>query len=142
MDWPALESGEFVLDDTDELLWRQVHPQWVDGGVISSQAFKPNSGDGGQMSVSRESKQTAQGAFEFHTRDARLQSAGTWAVTLGEVHSQNYRAVDDSDSLLGATLSPGHAYIDTRIHGSSKQRKAAGALSRLATARGRIYPTD
>ncbi len=30
---------------TTELLWRQIHPSWLSDGHVTSQAFRPNSGD-------------------------------------------------------------------------------------------------
>jgi hypothetical protein len=142
MEWPALDPAEFELDDPDERLWRQVHPQYHDNGVLSSQAFRPNSGDNGLLSTSREQKQTAVGAYEFHVNEAKLQSDGTWAVTVGEVVGQSCRALDDGDAVLGRLLPPGHTSIDMRAHGSSGQRKIGTALSRLAARRGRFHPPE
>ena len=54
------------LTDPGEVLFRQVHPSWIQAGKPTSQAFRPTPKDRGLLSVSRSSKTTASAAFELH----------------------------------------------------------------------------
>src|SRR5271155_1080117 len=45
-----------LLADVGELLFRQVHPTWVDDGEPSWQAFAPFKKDEGKVSIARSSK--------------------------------------------------------------------------------------
>ena len=127
-------AGE-QLDDPDELLFRQVHPGWVDEGVPSSQAFAPTKKDEGKLSVDRGSLTTAQKAYEHHTTVRNLSSAGTWAVTVGEA-----RGAD-----LGSFGEPvpddvAHGFIDFRSLTRKVSERRAKLLLAHAVARGRIHP--
>ena len=73
-----------MLDDPEELLFRQVPPSWVDDGEPTSQAFRPTKKDEGELSVALGSLTTPEGAYVHHTLVLKLQSAGTWAVTVAE----------------------------------------------------------
>lgn len=77
-------GGEVPLDDSDELLYRQVHPSWVQDGVPTSQAFGPTKKDEGKLSVDRGSLTTAKDSFRHHTGTLGLKSEGTWAIAVGE----------------------------------------------------------
>lgn len=48
-------GSEHQITTASELLHRQAHPSFVRDGRLSSQAFKPNSQDNEQLSVSRNS---------------------------------------------------------------------------------------
>jgi hypothetical protein len=56
-----------ILTDTEEMLFRQVHPSWVDDGVPSSQASIPTKKDEGELSIARGSLTTAEAAFKNYT---------------------------------------------------------------------------
>jgi hypothetical protein len=141
-DWPPLQPDEILLTARDELLWRQVNPQFANNGQVTSQAFRPNSEDGNLVSTSRESKQNAEGAFQFHTTTLDLESAGTWCVSVGEVMAADARAIDDSESASAPPppCPPGHTSIDMRPFGKSMCRKIGSKLSENANVRGRQYP--
>jgi hypothetical protein len=122
------EPAERRLDNPDESLYRQVHPQWIDDGEPSSQAFKPTRKDEGMLSIALGSKTTAEKAFLHHTQVLELASGGTWAVTVGEV-----AAVELSSFEQPLEDSPAHGFIDFRDIG----RKAVEAKARLLLARAR-----
>mgnify|MGYP003381897935 CR=1 FL=1 len=147
-EWPELSQGEEILTDSNELLWRQVHPQRINGGVISSEAFEPGRSDAKQLSCSRESKVSAREAFEHYTLTLEGKSAGVAAVSVEDVGSgapipgnesevASLRAVDDTASGV-VDLPPGHAYIDFRPLGSARATKKAKQLAFLAHQRGGI----
>lgn len=74
---------------TDELLFRQVHPEFYQNGILGSRAFKPNSSDGGLMSTDRASLTSAQGAFNHYTRHLKKKSACVYGLTVSD-----FEAVD------------------------------------------------
>ncbi|MFV0633993.1 hypothetical protein [Demequina sp.] len=147
VEWPALVEGEFEVDNVDERLWRQVHPDWVQDGVISSSAFKPKRNDGKQLSCSRESIVSAAEATRHYGDVLGFRTAGSAAVSVGDVHTPDNpvgptatvsaRVVDDSER--GATegdLPPGHAYVDLRPFGSSAIERKAKQLAFFAAKNG------
>lgn len=77
--------AERGANESQEFLYRQVHPQWIVEGEPSSQAFRPTKKDEGMLSIALGSKTTAEDAFLHHTQVLKLASGGTWAVTVGEV---------------------------------------------------------
>lgn len=123
-------APELRLDDADELLHRQVNPGFVQDGRVSSQAFKPNSQDNGELSVSRGSMITANSAWvRFRARGNK--SCGVVSVTLGECHELELQAyedtLDDDDA---------HALIDLTALSKSQAEKKAAKLTAYARARG------
>ncbi|MET9313005.1 hypothetical protein ABZX12_14335 [Kribbella sp. NPDC003505] len=148
-EWPDLNPGEVELDDTNEWLWRQVNPSWIDEGRCTTQAFQPLSSltfkptpkDEGQLSTARNAKATAEVAYEEFIAQG-YQSAGSWAVVVSEVHSTGLRAVDDTESDTAPDPCPtGHTYIDFRILKSRGDiKRAASALRDAAEVRGRCHP--
>lgn len=140
--WPDLEEGEIVLAAADDLLWRQVHPEFVQGGQLASRAFRLNSGDAKRLSLSWAKKQSAEGAYDFHANVLKLPSAGTWAVSVGEVLEAGCRAIYDEEAASAppAPCPPGHTFIDLRPFGSSRISKITKKLNLYAQERGRIHP--
>jgi hypothetical protein len=134
-DMQAEQSDQQELSDAEELLHRQVHPSWVDDGQPSSQAFRPTPKDEGMLSIACASLSTAAEAFEHHTQTLGLLSAGTWAVSVGEVSEVGLTAYADPLPDQQA-----HGLVDFRTLG----RKAAETKSRILRARahqrGRLHP--
>jgi hypothetical protein len=128
------ETAECRLDDPDEFLYRQIHPQWIIDGEPSSQAFKPTKKDEGILSIALGSKTTASGAFLHHTKVLKLASAGTWAVTVGEVE-----AVDLSSFEQPLEDSPAHGFIDFGDLGRGAIESKAKRLLANARERGCVY---
>jgi hypothetical protein len=128
--------------DSDELLYRQVHPSFVRDGRPSSQAFRPTPKDDGQLSVARGSLTSAEDAYDHHTGALGLASAGTWGITVGECQGQGLRARADPIASPPEKADPAHAVVD--FSGVSKsQAEAKGArLARSAGSRGRLHPPD
>jgi len=116
------------MDDPGEVLYRQVHPQWIVDSEPSSQAFKPTKKDEGMLSIAVGSKTTAEETFLHHTRVLKLASGGTWAVTVGEV-----AAVDLSSFEQPLDNSPAHGFIDFR----DRSRRAMESKAKLLVAKAR-----
>lgn len=130
------EAGEAdeapPLTDPEALLFRQVHPTFFDGEP-TSQAFRPNSGDAGKMSVDRESMTTAKAAFDWYTQTN--ESVGTWGLTLGELNDEAQLAVIP-EPVPG---NEAHAFVDFRGVSPSACKSKSKLLRRKAVDRGCLY---
>lgn len=137
--WPAPASGEQELyPPTPELLLRQVHPNFLDGNEITEMAFYPGS-KSQECSCSRETLQSAEGAYDHHTGKLNGKSVGTCAVSVQEVEDAGSRAIDDSAVQTYIPPTPGHTYIDFR--GLAKQERSfiRDELADAANTRGFLY---
>lgn len=141
MSFPELLAGEVLIAPGADLMYRNVHPGFYDerAGLVSSQAFTPNSDDEGCMSVSQASIVTAVDAFIDYTMIRGRQSVGVWAVSTGEVHGVGSRTVNDCEraDLDPDDIPPGHAYVDFRDLGGSAGRETRRAKKLKATANAR-----
>jgi hypothetical protein len=123
------------LAHNTEALYRQVHPRWVDDGVPSHQAFTPTTKDAGQLSITRGSLTTAEDAYKHYTTVLNLDSAGTWAVTVGEADATGLKCFDEHMDDV-----PAHGFIDFRGLSRRNAKKKGMILAAYARERGRLYP--
>lgn len=119
------------LTNTTELLYRQVHPRFVDEGRVSSQAFTPSEKDNGRLSVSQSTKTTPESAYHFFTETRKLQSVGVWAVSVEEADSLELPVFSDP-----LPDDPSHAVIDFNKHSTTAKRKLGSRLAEFARNRG------
>lgn len=135
-----LDTGEELLIERDELLWRNAHPAWIVDGELTSQAFRPTPKDHQKLSTAREAKVSAEENFKEFTQ--QFDSAGVWAVSVGEVEDQGVRSIYDEHS--PSTPKPclkGHTSIDFTGVSNSQAKRIGGRLRDLAEARGRQHPS-
>ena len=132
------------LDDAEELLFRQVHPSFVRDGRPSSQAFRPTKKDEKKLSVARGALTDAKAAYELHVGAKKAGSVGTWGVTVGECLLHGLSTFEDPVLAADDQVEDvAHAVVDFSPLTSNGQIEAkASQLTRLATARGKLYPTD
>jgi hypothetical protein len=129
-----------VLADADEALLRQVHPSFLRDGRPSSQSWRPTKKDEGNLSVARGSVTSPHAAFEHHTQQKKMASAGTWAVTVGECQTEDLRAYPDPlDATPTVGADPAHAIIDFTGRSNSQVEAKAVRLARCAGERGCLY---
>lgn len=129
------------LTDKAELLFRQVHPNWLNDGQPSSQAFKPTLKDEGKLSTARAAKTTPEAAFVHHTDTLGLQSAGTWAVSVEEIEATPVPLEAYGDPVTEPTVDPAHAFIEYPDDRKLVETKAK-ILRAKARDRGRLHPND
>lgn len=132
---PQPATDRTRLTDPDEVLYRQVHPTWVQDGVPTSQAFTPTPKDEGELSIARGSLNTAEAAYKHYTTVQKFESAGTWAVTVGEANGAGLESFDDARPDLLA-----HGFIDFRGLSKNAAKKKGVLLAARARVRGRLYP--
>lgn len=130
-----------TLTDRAELLWRNVHPNWVEtDGTISSQAFRPTIKDAGRLSTARSNKVSAADHYAEHT-GRRLASDGVWAVSVSEAADLGLPCrYDEHSSTVPQPAPTGHTSIDFTALSGAAARKAGGVLRDRAEARGRQHP--
>ncbi|MDV6303535.1 hypothetical protein R3P93_13295 [Rhodococcus cerastii] len=134
-------ASEEVLVERDELLWRNAHPDWIVDGELTSQAFRPTPKDKKKLSSARAAKVSEEANFKEFTEDFGFESAGVWAVSVGEVQDQKLRSVYDEHS--PATPTPclkGHTSLDFTTVTSSQAKRIGGRLRDHAEGRGLRYP--
>ena len=132
-------TGE-LLADVDEVLFRQIHPSFLDNGKPSSQPFAPTAKDQDKLSVDRSSLTDAASSFALFT-GAGHQSVGVYGLTVGEFGAELIPCLSDPLPAVGAEpANPAHAYADFSGHGPSRQKAKAKRLKQKALARGRLHP--
>jgi hypothetical protein len=128
------------ISNTDEIMFRQVHPILYEAGAVASSAFMPTEGDQGQLSVDRESLTTPKASFDLYRENGR-QSAAVYGVSVGEFTAEGIPCQPDP---LPATenlkANPAHAYADYNGIGTNQRRKKAQRLRTAALRRGLLHP--
>ncbi|MFA4928767.1 MAG: hypothetical protein WC558_09640 [Patulibacter sp.] len=136
MSFTPLLPDEREIVDTDETLWRLVHPRHIDEqGFPSSEAFADVQR---MISVVQSRLRTAREAYDFHRRSHECD--GAWPIPSGVVHQVECRVVDDTERAEVTT--PGHAYVDYRhLKDEKRKRKRLRTeLAAAASALGRAHP--
>lgn len=131
-----LRDCEQEITEAGELLWRQVHPRFVRDGVVIAEGFVGPQPGTSEISVVRSSVRSSVQARAHHTERLGLDSAGTWAVSVGEVVEAQGRSIDDAECPEVET--PGHAYVDLRLLSRNERKRARVVLATAATNRGRV----
>lgn len=134
------EPAPAELLNEDELLFRQVNPNWLRDGSITSQAFKPMASDHGQVSVDRGSLTTPAAAHEFFTGVLGFSSAGTWALSVGEVRGNPVPLCAFGSPETETLANPSHGHIEFRDLPRRDVEAKAKSLRAAATSRGRQHP--
>ena len=124
-----------LLTNQSEILYRQVHPNWVHDGIPSSQAFAPTKKDEGMLSVTRGSMTTAEATYKHYAEILKKASAGTWGLTVGEARDASLSSFDDPQE-----DTPAHGFIDFRHLGRGPTGKIGKLLMAKARDRGRLHP--
>ena len=117
----------------DTLLFRQVHPTWMDDGYPTSQAFKPTAKDKGYLSVYDGDMITAEEAWLHYTQKLGFISVGVIAVSCHECTILELPVTPDP------ALFPSHVIIHFTGYTKARIRNKAQLLSRLANERGWQY---
>ena len=119
-----------VLTEGSEELFRQVHPKFVNGDVLSGQVFEAMKKDQGLLSVNRSSMTAAKAAFERFLAGG-FQSVGVVAVTVAECGQVGLKAHEDP-----LADDPSHAVIDYNGKTDGEARRARKQLALMAQSRG------
>ena len=71
-----------MIDAT--VVYRQIHPSFVQAGFPTSQAFRPTPKDESKLSVYDGDQITAENAFQHYINDLNLSSVGVMGLTVSE----------------------------------------------------------
>ena len=124
----------------EDLVFRQVHPKHWDGKSPNSQAFFPTPKDEGKLSVDDASIVTAEGSWNHFTKNVGFQSAGTWALSCGEIEATGdlvllRNPIDDPED--ESKRNPAHCLIDfNKLTSKGQQKRRAQELAMKASTRG------
>lgn len=130
------------LSDADEVLFRQIHPSFMEDGEPSSQPFMPTPKDQNQLSVDRGSITTAKASHDLFL-SAGLISAAVYGVTVGEFEEHAIAcAADPIVATEEVSANPAHAYADYSPHATNKQKTLAKRIKQRALARGQLHPVS
>jgi hypothetical protein len=115
-------------------LLRQVHPDFIPDGQLTSQAFMPFPKDDGQLSAYDGDQISAPDSYRHYTEVLGNKSDSVWGITCAEVAGAGLTSAS-------APLEnfPSHSLIDFTGHPEKNFRKLAKKLKVFATARGRLY---
>jgi hypothetical protein len=128
------------LEHKDELLYRQIHPNFYDDNHPGSPQFAPTVKDEGKLSVDRGSITTTEASHALFIANG-FKSAAVYGLTVGEFGVESLLCHPDpleAGGLLAAN--PAHAYADFSAFPSSQGKKIAKRLRNVAVKRGRLYP--
>lgn len=120
----------------ETLLLRQVHPNWIREGRITSQVFRPTPKDKKQLSMYDGNQVTAREAHAHYTQQLELSSVGVMAVTVAECQQQELPVVPDPVPF------PAHVVIDFHAFSNAEIKTKAKHLTRAARLRGWQYHAD
>jgi hypothetical protein len=118
---------------SDTLLYRQVHPSFIQNGRPTSQVFRPTPKDENKLSVYDGDKIQAKASWEHYTGSLGLPSAGVMAVTTSECVLQSLVVVADGISY------PEHCTVNFSGLDRKATEKVAKILVESAIQRGWQY---
>ncbi len=116
------------------LLLRQIHPNFIDRGRITSQAFRPTRKDRDKLSVDNGDMVTAEESFRNYTEDGQKRSAGVLAVSVSECKDIDLDVLEDP--LPGV---PSHVLIDFLNISRAAKESGAKRLRDCGQKRGWLY---
>jgi hypothetical protein len=128
------------LEDYDEVLFRQIHPNFFDGSHPGSPQFAPTSKDENQLSLDRGSQTTPAASHALYLGNG-FKSAAVYGLSVGEFRTESLACFPDpleADGRLAAN--PAHAYADFSAFTPAEGKKIAKRLRNVAVKRGCLYP--
>jgi hypothetical protein len=127
------------LDDGEEVLLRQIHPDFYDNNYPSSTPFAPSAKDDNKLSVDRSSLTTPAESHALFTGNG-FRSAAVYGVSVGEFNAEGISCHPDpleANDKLAAN--PAHAYADFSTYTKQQSKNIAKRLRNNAVKRGPLY---
>ena len=116
------------------LLLRQVNPNWIRNGRVTSQLFQPTPKDQKKLSVYDGRRITAEDSYLHYTEKLGFASVGVMAVTVSECEQRDLTVSPDPKPCF-----PEHTIIDFSRHSNSATKTKAKDLTAAARVRGWQY---
>lgn len=120
--------------DGDTILLRHVVSDWIVDGRLSSQAFRPFSGD--SLSTYDGDMISPEEAYRHYTEVLCNRSVGVYGITCDEVKEQNLGIIEDRVPYKE------HISVDFRGVGSNGRKSKSRKLASYAKDRGHLYKPD
>ena len=120
----------------ETLLYRQIHPNFVQNGRPTSQAFRPTLKDENKLSVYDGDKIQPKASWEHYTGTLGLSSIGVMAVSNAECSAQALSVLADAADY------PEHCSIDFTGLAKGAVEKAAKILAKCAITRDWLYQSS
>jgi hypothetical protein len=115
------------------IVYRQIHPTFVQGGFPTSQAFRPTPKDESKLSVYDGDQITAENAFKHYFNQLKLASLGVMGLTVSECAAESLAVCSDPDPF------PEHATIDFSGLTDKECRNKSKKLHSKAVLRGWLH---
>jgi hypothetical protein len=128
------------INDGEEVLFRQIHPNFYDNGFPGSPPFAPTAKDDDKLSVDRSSMTTAEASHALFTSNG-FDSAAVFGVTVAEFGTESLKCYSDPTEANGTiAANPAHAYADYSGFSANQGKKIAKRLRNFAVKRGQLHP--
>ncbi len=127
------------LDQHGEVLFRQIHPNSMEGDEPGSDRFRPSALDENRLSVDRSALTTAADSHARYVASGR-KSVAVFGLSVGEFAGESIPCEEDPIKASETEPeNPSHALADYSAHSTSQQKVVAKRLKRLALARGCLH---
>lgn len=126
------------LSDENIVLFRQIHPSFIQDGIPTSQSFVPTPKDEGKLSVDQSNLVSAEIAFNQYIGKGR-QSTAVYGVSVFEFGVQSIDCFPDPIETL-EEVNHSHAYANYAPYLNNEQKNKAKRIKQNALARGRLHP--
>ena len=120
-----------MIDAT--IVYRQIHPSFVQAGFPTSQAFRPTPKDESKLSVYDGDQITAENAFQHYINDLNLSSVGVMGLTVSECLEESLTVCSDPEPFRE------HAVIDFSGVSDKDCRNKSKKLQSKAVHRGWLH---
>ena len=129
------------LTDNVEVLFRQVHPSFIEqNGEPSSAPFRPSDKDDNELSVDRSSMTTPSASFALYKSNG-FASDAVYGLSVEEFQAVQIPCKSDPIAQSSTqSANPAHAIADFSAHGTNKQKTIAKRLKIAAINRGKLHP--
>jgi hypothetical protein len=120
-----------MTDDT--MVYRQIHPSFVQDGFPTSQAFRPTPKDESKLSVYDGDQIAAEDAWRHYTQQLDLASVGVMGLSISDCMAESLAVKADPEPF------PEHAVIDFSGLGDKDSRRKSKKLQAKAVRRGWLH---
>lgn len=129
------------LADAMEVLFRQIHPKFIEDGLPTSQPFRPTRKDNGRLSVDRSALTSASDSFALFIATGSTSTA-VYGLTVGECGAEKLPcSADPIESSSTAAANAAHAFVDFNDHSDGQWKNISKRLKRKAIERGQLHPS-
>lgn len=119
----------------ETVLLRQVHPSFIQNGVVTSQVFRPTPKDEGKLSAYDGDQIEPKASWQHYTSELNHQSAGVLGVSFAQCESLQIPVEPDPETF------PEHVLLDFTTFDRKQTETAAKKLKGYALERGWLYQT-